>query len=309
MQQSTIKKVITKKLEDWLSSIKDTELRGRVKSNILLTGGSITSMFLNTPVSDYDIYLKDINVLEELCRYYVKGDVEVLNGSKKETLLKEFMDRSGLSEEDLEDPEKNASQYCVAVRSLNKDQVKLYHPNNHVRNENLDKDESGNVVPYQVAFISPNAISLTGDIQIVSRFSGTSEEIHKSFDFIHATNYFTFDEGLVLNKEALLSILTKELRYQGSMYPLTSIIRVKKFIKRGWNINAGEQLKMMMQINEFDLTDPAVLSEQLIGVDVAYFETLIEILKGVNSDKLSVPYIVGIIDTVFKNSDLDEGTE
>jgi hypothetical protein len=72
-------------------------------------------------------------------------------------------------------------------------------------------------------------------------------------DFVHATNYFTFEEGLVTNVAALESILTKSLRYQGSLYPLTSVIRMKKFIQRGWTVNAGEILKMLFQVSELDL--------------------------------------------------------
>lgn len=38
-------------------------------------------------------------------------------------------------------------------------------------------------------------------------------------------------------------------------------------------------LKMMFQISEFDLKNPDVFEEQLIGVDVAYFSALIEALR------------------------------
>jgi hypothetical protein len=96
---------------------------------------------------------------------------------------------------------------------------------------------------------------------------------------VHATNYFTFEEGLVTNVAALESILTKSLRYQGSLYPLTSVIRMKKFIQRGWTVNAGEILKMLFQVSELDLKNIEVLEEQLIGVDVAYFSLLITVLR------------------------------
>jgi hypothetical protein len=52
-------------------------------------------------------------------------------------------------------------------------------------------------------------------------------------------------------------------------------------LKRGWNISAGEMLKVMFQISELDLKNPDVLEEQLIGVDVAYFSALINILRNV----------------------------
>jgi hypothetical protein len=62
----------------------------------------------------------------------------------------------------------------------------------------------------------PKMLSPLEDLQIVLRFSGNVTQIHKTFDFVHATNYFTFEEGLVTNVAALESILTKSLRYQGS---------------------------------------------------------------------------------------------
>jgi hypothetical protein len=38
-------------------------------------------------------------------------------------------------------------------------------------------------------------------------------------------------------------------------------------------------LKMMFQVSDLDLKNPDVLEEQLIGVDIAYFSTLIEVLR------------------------------
>ncbi len=140
---------------------------------------------------------------------------------------------------------------------------------------------------------------LQDDIQIVLRFNGNPEQIHKTFDFIHATNYFTFEDNLVLNKEALESLITKNLVYQGSLYPLTSIIRMKKFISRHWTINAGEILKIMFQISELNLRNIEVLEEQLIGVDVAYFALLIEALRSVESSSITPSFINNLIDKIF----------
>lgn len=104
----------------------------------------------------------------------------------------------------------------------------------------------------------------------------------------------------------MTSLMTKDLRYQGSMYPLTSIIRMKKFIGRGWNIGAGEILKIMFQISELDLQDLQVLEEQLIGVDVAYFGLLIEALRVTPQDKITTTYINGLIDQIFNEYDGEE---
>jgi hypothetical protein len=97
------------------------------------------------------------------------------------------------------------------------------------------------------------------------------------------------------------------LIYQGSFYPVTSIIRAKKFIKRGFNISAGEMLKIMFQISSLDLTDPNVLEEQLIGVDVAYFDLLITTLRNKFEKnpkfELSNNYFNKLIDKIFNEDD------
>jgi hypothetical protein len=61
---------------------------------------------------------------------------------------------------------------------------------------------------------SQNAISLTEDVQIVLRFNGNVEQIHKTFDFVHATNYFTFEAGLVSKRSCTGKHTSTKLRYQ-----------------------------------------------------------------------------------------------
>ena len=312
MQIKTIKKVITQKLEEWLATISDEKLRKDVKENILVSGGCITSMLQGQPVNDYDIYLMDMDVLVKLARYYKPG--KVLDGRQKDAYIKDRFPRYDpahpylndhsdyYDDSDEYDPNRELYTPAMLVRllSLKPDQVKLDIKSEGIRIEPADINPA---LTYQPAFFSQNAISLTNDIQIVLRFSGSPEKIHSTFDFIHATNYFTFRDGLVMNLEAVQSIITRTLSYQGSFYPLTSIIRMKKFISRGWTINAGEILKIMFQISELNLNDIVILEEQLIGVDVAYFSTLIEILRGVPQEKRCGDYINSIIDKVFNEYD------
>jgi hypothetical protein len=229
-----------------------------------------------------------MDVLIALAEYYCPG--KVLDGRKREEYLNSIM-----SAYEIDD---NMSMMAVRYKTLKEDQVKLNIFSTGEKKQ-LVKDIAGTPIKYQVAFLSQNAISLTDDIQIVLRFSGDVEKIHSTFDFIHATNYFTFAGGLTTNIEALQSIITKTLRYQGSLYPLTSVIRMKKFIQRGWTVNAGEILKMLFQVSELDLKDILVLEEQLIGVDVAYFAKLIEVLKDYKRDQITNSMLATLIDEVF----------
>ena len=289
MQTKTIKKIISNKLNEWLSTIENSVLREEVRKNILVSGGSITSLFLNQPVNDYDVYIMDMDVLIRLATYYCPN--KVLDGRLKEKYLSKFP-------ETCDDGTDYISEEKVRLLTLKDNQVKLNIPSEGIR---FDLEESED--KYRVAFLSQNAISLTDDLQIVLRFNGNSEQIHKTFDFIHATNYFTFNDGLVTNIDALESILSKTLKYQGSFYPLTSIIRMKKFLGRGWNIGAGEMLKIMFQISELDLTNIQILEEQLIGVDVAYFSLLIDALRTVPKEKMTPSYINELIDRIFNSYD------
>ena len=214
-----------------------------------------------------------LNVLFDLATYYCRNELDVYHGGNYE-----------------HKPCDIDSRLEIALQNLAKDQV-------YIDTEGSPSDCKDD---YGVSFISPNAISLNDEVQVVTRFSGSPEEIHVNFDFVHATNYFTFKDGLVTNKDALMSLLTKTLVYRGSKYPITSIIRSKKFIKRGFNINAGEYLKMVYQCSKLNLEDIRVLENQLIGVDVAYFGTLIKALKKFEKSKGSLDlYLFEMIDKIF----------
>lgn len=307
MQTKSIQKLISAKLNEWITSITDTQLRLDVRKALLVSGGSIASLYLGEQVNDYDIYFTDRKTLLDITNYYAKafeGQIKVLDGHKREDYIDEYRGEYSMAEF-LARPGHKAS----ALRNLKEEQIKIYvkRGGGFLVPEPENKPEVA--LKYQPVYFSPNAISLSDDIQIVIRFHGTPEEIHKTFDFIHATNYFTVAKGVVTNKEALESLLTKQLKYQGSFFPLTSIIRAKKFVKRGFNINAGELLKMMFQTSLLDLQDMDVLEEQLIGVDVAYFEDLINALRkyqeGDPEFKITPEFFNGLIDKIFNSTEED----
>jgi len=300
MQTKTARKVIKKKMDTWLSAIANKELRKRVEDNLLVSGGCIASLLLQEDVNDFDVYIMDQDVLRDLCEYYNPGGV--LDGRRKDEYLTEWIDGKKFTLEDVDEYYK--SEEYVKLRTLKPEQIKM-DVGAWGHKGDLIKGADGEPYPYQVAFISQNAISLTDDLQIVTRFSGTQEEIHKNFDFVHATNYYTTKDGLVLNQPALESLLTKQLQYQGSLYPLTSIIRMKKFVLRGWKIGAGEMLKIMFQISKLDLEDADTLEEQLIGVDVAYFGLLIRMIReGEVGDQGYEAFLRKAIDRAFDSDDM-----
>lgn len=292
MQKKTIAKAIKTKMESWLNSITDEKLREDVKKELLVSGGSITSMFMNEPVNDFDVYIKTPETCYRLAKYYTQAfpKLTVYKGEDRDSLLDKWDASTGIQK--------------IFFENLKPEQVKIGIEVEAGYKTSFEDEGTEKYVP---VYFSPNAISLSDKVQIVLRFTGDNRQIHESFDFIHATNYFTFEDGLMTNIEALESILSKQLKYQGSKYPLTSIIRTKKFLKRGWNIGAGEYLKIMFQISELDLTDFNTLEEQLIGVDVSFFSKLIEILRNKQESDptftLTHQYLGTLIDKVFNESE------
>ena len=273
MKQKTISKIIRAKMNAWLDTISDEKLRAEVKESIIVTGGCIASLFLKEEIRDFDVYISNRDVCKRLCEYYTEGlGIKVLVAEDIENL-----------------PE------IESIDRLDDDQVYCLIRSDGVMKRSAEKDK-----PYDLIYITANAITLTDSVQIVTRFTGEPKDIHHNYDFIHATNYWTFDEGLIVNVEAMCSLITKELRYSGSRYPLCSVIRTRKFISRGWSVTAGQYLKMIMQLNDLNLKNINVLREQLIGVDSAYFTMFLNAISGESEGDFSATYLCKVIDEVFE---------
>lgn len=155
---------------------------------------------------------------------------------------------------------------------------------------------------YSPMYISSNAITLSDDIQIVVRFYGRPSEIHDTYDFIHTKAYYDFGKNVLqIPKDVYECVINKTLIYTGSKYPVCSLFRIRKFISRGWRINAGQILKICLQVSELDLMDIDVLEDQLIGVDTIYFSQLIDNIKssGITQEEFTSTYLISVIDKIF----------
>ena len=311
MKSRTIKKTIFKKINEWIESITDEVVKNAVRQDLIVTGGSIASMLLGQEVNDFDIYFKTRKTVELVSEYYVNKINQIYINRFSDSKIM-VIDSEKIPKLNYEDSVEAAkwNHFKEGLLRDNERRMKIYIP--HIgywrRSDEKESTMAGEVEEnsFSPVYLTENAITLSDDIQLVIRFFGDAETIHKNYDFAHATSYFHFENGkyhLVLRPDAMEALLTKELIYIGSKYPLTSIIRTKKFLNRGFTITVGTYLKILWQVAELDLKDPIVLQEQLIGVDIAYFSQLIEILSKVNPEKLTYNYISEIIDRVFNEYD------
>jgi hypothetical protein len=346
VNKKTITKVLKRKINSWLTTIKDEKVRKLAEKNTIVTGGAIANLLLGEQVKDYDVYFRDKETTLAVAEYYVKEFNErhvsrknKLGGNAKAYVLDGERDLIRLDSIVGLHPSSSmyaefANQGKVLTRMIagcTPDRVKIIVRSDGVAAENeevldapfedavdalnqLDATSDDNIEQltppekpedrYRPVFLSTNAITLSDKVQLVVRFYGEPDQIHENYDFVHCTNYYDHKEGVTtLRPAAVESLINKELKYVGSKYPLCSVIRTRKFIKRGFYISAGQYLKMCFQLSQLDLTNIDVLEDQLVGVDSAYFMSVISALrtKADSDSEWSVDnsYLATIIDRIF----------
>jgi hypothetical protein len=289
----SINETIHSQMESWISTLPDT-MQSQVRQGIVVTGGCIVSMLRNEPVNDFDIYFSDPGVAKEVVQHYVDGQgkelrdthITVEGGPRTRTgpsLYRVYVDASHSS----------LNRVGSDVGKRERSTIISFSKNNKY------EGKSGIYVPL---FLTENALTLTNGIQLITRFCGSVETIHETFDYVHARSYWTYTTGLVLRPNAMESILTNELIVNNvDRYPISAMMRMRKFIERGWKINAGEMFKIAFAISKLDLNNVNVLREQLIGVDLLLFvEFLRELDKHKNEqDFVDESTIMNYITEVF----------
>ncbi len=284
MKAKTIRKVIRRKFDDFCSNIRNDHVRELVRKNTICTGGAIANLLIGEPVKDFDFYFRDKDTARAVAVHYCVEQHSL--GPHVQAFVEE-------TEE---------GRIRISVRA----EGQLKTEQDPEVEEALDNPESSDdepvtvPPPYRPLYLSENAITLSGKVQLIVRFYGEPEEIHRNYDFVHCTNFWTsWDNQLSLKADAMESLLSRDLRYIGSLYPVCSIMRARKFIERGFTCTAGQLLKMAFQVSALDLTDVSVLREQLVGVDSAYFNEVLADLEAKEMRHVDQAYLFEILDRIF----------
>lgn len=217
-QIKTINQILTKKIDKWLESIDDEQLRKAAHRDVIVTGGSIASMLLGEEVNDYDLYFKTYETTLAMAHYYLEvfkaGRVAKQGGIEYDMSVQELTDTL------------SRKRIRIVVKSAGvagDDQTKDYQ---YFETGGSDTPEAGEYLEeayanlpaegkvdeeaqkqkpdYHPVFLSSNAISLKGGVQVIIRFYGGPEAIHENFDFVHCMNYWTPEEGVVVNNDSPL---------------------------------------------------------------------------------------------------------
>lgn len=327
-KHNTIRRVMRSKIDAWLETITDAELKKAIQEDVMVCGGALASMLVGEKINDFDIYFRTKETTERVARYYaadfiarnpnleIKPEVRTYKATNIKGIEEErvgvWVQSAGITGEMVAENQA-AYQYFEGADNAHGDRADEY-VQDQIRAMKEDIEGSSRD-PYRPVFMSQNAITLSTGIQIVIRFFGEPSDIYNNYDFAHVQQSYLYRENkLDLNMESMSSLLSRTLIYRGSLYPLCSIFRVKKFIERGWRISAGQMLKIAYQVSELDLDDIDTMKDQLTGVDAFYMRQVIALLEkdrlrrqeaallegheGVVRD-IDATYLMKIIDEIF----------
>jgi hypothetical protein len=185
---------------DWLETIPNESWDLTSRKNILVSGGCIHHCFkdyqLTTTTYTFRTWMFWSDWLSIITQTTTTGVDKVLTEENVRTILTIYIDD-------------NESEEAVRYKTLKLDQVKLNISSIEWKKELIEGKK------YQVAFFSQNAIS--EDLQIVLRFSGNVTQIHKTFDFVHATNFHLWGR-ISYKRSSTRKHIDKVFEIPGSLY-------------------------------------------------------------------------------------------
>jgi hypothetical protein len=248
-------------------------------------------MLSGEPVNDFDIYLTNKDVAIRLTKHFLNKYNESYSAIAKEAGIP--FTSIGYRIYDTENGIKVVSSKIQSrtgifnvTNEIDEDESEILEETGDDISTLIRRNKINIEEKFHLSMITENALTLSDKIQVILRFIGPPDEVHKYFDFAHCTNYFDGRSSkLITNDTALKSVLTKELIYVGSKYPISSLFRTRKFIKRGWSITAAQMFKIIMNIYCLDLLDEKLLRDQLMGVDYIYFKHFMDIFEKAKKEK------------------------
>ena len=122
------------------------------------------------------------------------------------------------------------------------------------------------------------------EVQVITRFTGSPEEILNTFDFTCVMGLWNFREGKFYAHEFFLrDVARRRLVYSNkSQYPICALYRTKKYVERGYDFPGSTLVAISLAIHSLQLNTYKDLKDQLLGIDTSMFK---EITENMDLDK------------------------
>lgn len=122
------------------------------------------------------------------------------------------------------------------------------------------------------------------EVQVITRFTGSPEEVLNTFDFTCVMGLWNFKEGKFYAHEFFLrDVARRRLVYSNkSQYPICALYRTKKYVERGYEFPGSTLVAISLAIHSLQLNTYKDLKDQLLGIDTSMFK---EITENMDIDK------------------------
>ena len=117
---------------------------------------------------------------------------------------------------------------------------------------------------------------------IIMKYFNNLGEVMNLFDYECCKAGFDFsNDSFEYSLDFWESLQTKNLTYTGSLYPIGALMRLNKYISRGYTADYVSVLKLYRDLRNVDTTDPSVLEQQIGGMYGCAID-----LKGLTLDQI-----------------------
>ena len=137
-------------------------------------------------------------------------------------------------------------------------------------------------------------------VQLIKRIYGQPCIVIGRFDYtICMAAYLPMSGQIVLEKDFLYHLSGKELHYNIGEYPLASLWRAKKYLKKGFDFPAVEIIKLALTINNLKIKDYKGLKEQLEGIDTLFLMDLTNALLKKGDEEFELGKAIDFIEDIL----------
>lgn len=147
-------------------------------------------------------------------------------------------------------------------------------------------------------------------IQLIKAITGDPLTVIKSFDFTVCQAAWSLSSGFVFCTDFFQHLAQRRLVFNISAeYPICSLYRARKFIKRGFHFSGIEAIKIGLTIQNLDLNNYGDLRKQLMGIDTMFLKDLTDSLAGQETKEYNLNEFLSLLDQWIDKLDALTGEE
>jgi hypothetical protein len=128
----------------------------------------------------------------------------------------------------------------------------------------------------------------------------TPQALFDFYDFTICMGAYNFRK-FVLHENFFQHLSQRRLIFNHkTKYPICSLMRVRKFLERGYKISYTELIKIALSVHGLNLDSLSVLKDQLEGIDALFLKPLIDKLQDRLEEKYDLGLFLQLIEETFQ---------